>query len=194
MGNSARRAGMRAAAVVTAALTLLPSCSMFFVQGPPPEPLWQRIPNAPCTTSRMLPVFDGLMAATQLTYGLQYSPNADGTGGASSRDDAVAVGLGVLLWASSALIGFSRTARCDAYLEFRSRQQWQSPPQGWEPPAGTPAAPPALAPRPPSVPPPGQPDDPGDAPPRDDAFPPPAGPPPQAGAAAAAAGAAVAKR
>lgn len=171
---SRRRVALPMMALVT--IMSLQGCSFFFVQAPPPEPMWQRMPNASCTSSRFWPAIDAVTALAQLGQGILVDPFGRDGRTTSTTDEKVATGVGVALWGISAVVGFARTGRCDDYNRFVRTQNWRVPPFAGQRPDGVPPGwePPEQAPLP--VAPPNQPDDPGDAPPSDDAYPPAAQP------------------
>ena len=179
--GSRSQSGVRAlVATLLIAACSLPGCSFFFVQPPPPEPMWPRMPDASCTTSRFWPAIDAVTALAQLGQGVLVDPFGTSGRSAATTDEKIATGVGFALWGISAVVGFARTGRCDDYNRFVRTQTWQPAPglgaqpsglpRGWEPPEQ----------RPMPVAPPNQPDDPGDAPPAYEAYPPAAAPSPGA--------------
>ncbi len=165
----------RAVALFLAAGALLPGCSFFFVQPPPPEPMWERLPDASCTTSRFWPAIDAVAALAQLGQGVLVSPTGQAGRTSLTNDEKIATGVGVALWGISSVVGFARTGRCEDYQRFVRAQTWRPPPMVTPQPAGMPPGwePPEQRPLP--VAPPNQPSDPGDAPPADEAYPGPGG-------------------
>jgi len=113
------RAPLRPTAGLLAAVLASTSagCSLLYVKGPQPEVK----PPPPCTTSNALPVEDVILAGTSvvvLTTGAILHAN-ETVGSADHGKGAglmVVGGIGALFFATSAIVGYSRTADCRAWL------------------------------------------------------------------------------
>jgi len=118
------RAPLRPTAGLLAAVLASTSagCSLLYVKGPQPEVK----PPPPCTTSNALPVEDVILAGTSvvvLTTGAILHAN-ETVGSADHGKGAglmVVGGIGALFFATSAIVGYSRTADCRAWLESEVR-------------------------------------------------------------------------
>lgn len=140
-------------ALAMAGLSLTSSCSWYFVRPPPAdaasgEPL-------DCTTSRIPPMVDTLLALTDIGEAIYVGADAQAT----HKDAAVAVGLALAsVWALSATYGYWKTNRCEdaiaaqrtglppAPLWGTSQPQFYPQPPPAPPSAGAPSPPTATPP------------------------------------------------
>lgn len=104
---------LRALLASAASLTLLPGCSLFFVQSPPTP----RLPDQPvaCTTSNAAPIVDSVVAGLQLVrvgYAISQK-ESDYEDFPISRGADIGIGVGLLaVFAASAAYGFGVTGSC----------------------------------------------------------------------------------
>lgn len=132
------------------------SCSLAFVNGPPPNP--ERLPFFDCTTSNVLPTVDLLFAGAAAVDAIGGTAGASGL--PSSRAELVSFAVEGAAFAASAIYGYNKTSECKrAQAELFKRipltptfapgfgspptvpyDPWVAPP----PPSGAP--PPALSP------------------------------------------------
>ncbi len=187
-----RRSSAAALCLLALAVMGLQGCSMIFVKGPPPPEYARRVAPVRCTTNSLLPLVDGVLAASAaVQFGsMMLSSPAEGQDAASDNFATATPSLvGALIFGASAFIGANRVIQCREYLStFRHPMQRlpaglapdgvegqeQGVPPGWQtPPGGTrPDASPTSPPQPqPGL---------GDAPPPAGAFAPPSAPPPSA--------------
>jgi hypothetical protein len=97
--------GFRFVAIMCLGL-VLGGCSYLFVSGPPLRP--DRSRAFDCTTSNGWPVFDVIYGTVNTAANISLANKDD-----SKTNTYVAGAVGsVILWGSSALVGFGRTSRC----------------------------------------------------------------------------------
>jgi hypothetical protein len=145
-------------------------CSLLLVQGPPPQPLWDRVGWARCTQSKAMPVVDTIMAvgsAIALVAPL-LSPGDDPVadeggpspfGGGVDAAQTVTNALVLLGGGLSAHYGFKLTRQCQTFWQYQIQRRGrpelgerarQPVPASAQPPArhAPPVAPAPVAPAP----------------------------------------------
>jgi hypothetical protein len=112
---------------VLGAIVSCPGCSLVFVKRPLPAERGLPERPGPCTSSKVLPTVDVVIAGLQLagTAVAASASEADYDGSPISREGDIALGVALAaVFATSAIYGFATTSRCTK-LEEQQSDEWE---------------------------------------------------------------------